>query len=183
MAAKIVGARYFLLKNRDLVFKGFLDGVVFDDDIFGVTGIIIGTGEPAGVSIGFNRWGLAACNSTVLATSDTAYDILMEHVLRESRTVDEAHERVTEELRAGARFQWGNFLLATPKEVAAIEIGDGVSEFERDSVMIARANHHLRLPTNELLKRAKAEEREAAGPIHTSQKRRQLAAKMLESAT
>jgi hypothetical protein len=46
-----------------------------------------------------------------------------------------------------------------------------------------RTNHHLQLPTTEQIKIASAEEREAAGPLHTSQARRQKASKMLESAT
>ncbi|MHA2603203.1 MAG: hypothetical protein AM324_013860 [Candidatus Thorarchaeota archaeon SMTZ1-83] len=183
LAAKIVGSRYFLLKNRDLVYKDFKDSVVFDDTIFGVTGIKIGTGEPAGVSIGFNKWGLSACNSTVLATSNKAYDMLMERVLRETKSLDQAHELVNEELQSGSRYQWGNFLLATHKEVGAIEIGEGVCEMERGPTMITRANHHLRLPTTETLKNASADEREAGGPIPMSQKRRQLASKMLEDAT
>ncbi|MFX1603951.1 MAG: hypothetical protein ACFFCK_10740 [Promethearchaeota archaeon] len=183
LGAKIVGNRYFLLKNRDLVYQDFKDTVVFDDTVFGVAGVKIGTGEPAGVSIGFNKWGLSACNSTVLATSDEAYDILMERVLRKAWSLDQAHELVNEELQSGNRYQWGNFLLATHEEVGAIEIGEGVCEIERSPIMITRANHHLRLPTMEALKKATDEEREAGGPIPTSQRRRQLVSRMLEDAT
>jgi len=32
--AKIVGDRYYLLKNRDLIWGGFRDSVVFDSDVF-----------------------------------------------------------------------------------------------------------------------------------------------------
>ncbi|UCH03911.1 MAG: hypothetical protein JSW05_10010 [Candidatus Thorarchaeota archaeon] len=183
LGAKIVGNRYFLLKNRDLVYKDFRDTVVFDDTIFGVTGVKIGTGEPAGVSIGFNKWGLSACNSTVLATSNKAYDVLMERVLREAKSLDRAYELVTDDLQSGSCYQWGNFLLATHEQVCAIEIGDGVCEIERSPMMITRANHHLRLPTMEALKKATDEEREAGGPIPTSQRRRQLVSRMLEDAT
>ncbi len=183
LGAKIVGDRYFLLKNRDLVYRDFRDTVVFDDTVFGVTGIKVGTGVPAGVSIGFNKWGLSACNSTVLATSNEAYDILMERVLREASSLDQAYRLVNEELQSGSRYQWGNFLLATHEEVGAIEIGEGVCEMERNPLMITRANHHLRLPTMETLKKATDEEREAGGPIPTSQRRRQLASRMLEDAT
>jgi hypothetical protein len=165
------------------VYRDFRDTVVFDDAIFGVTGVKIGTGEPAGVSIGFNQWGLSACNSTVLATSSTAYDILMERILRETKSLDGAYELVKDELQSGGRYQWGNFLLANHQEVGAIEIGEGVCELERDPKMITRANHHLRLSTMEVLKKATAEEREAGGPIPMSQRRRQLASKMLEDAT
>jgi len=183
LGAKIVGNRYFLLKNKDLVYRDFRDTVVFDDAIFGVTGVKIGTGEPAGISIGFNKWGLSACNSTVLATSNEAYDILMERVLREAKSLDQAQELVNDELQSGNRYQWGNFLLATHEEVGAIEIGEGVCEMERNPMMITRANHHLRLPTMEALKKATVEEREAGGPIPTSQRRRQLTSRMLEDAT
>ncbi|MHA2068071.1 MAG: carcinine hydrolase/isopenicillin-N N-acyltransferase family protein [Candidatus Thorarchaeota archaeon] len=134
-----------------------------------------------GVSIGVNRWGLSVCSSTVLANSETAYDLLLERVLRECKTIDEAVELVKADLESGNRYQWSNFIIATPKEVGAIEIGDGVMEVEKLPEMITRTNHHLILPTVEILKAASAAEREAGGPIQDSQHRRQEAAKMLET--
>ncbi len=170
-----------MLKNRDLVYPDFRDNAVFDDTVFAVTGVHIGSGVPMGVSIGVNRWGLSVCSSTVLANSDTAYDLLLERVLRECQSIDKAVVLVRTDLEGGNRYQWSNFVIATPKEVGAIEIGDGVMEVEKRSEMITRANHHLILPTVELLKAASAEEREAGGPIQDSQHRRQVAAKMLET--
>jgi hypothetical protein len=181
LGAKIIGPRYFMFKNRDLVYPDFKDGAVFDDAIFAVTGVHIGSGIPMGVSVGVNKWGLSVCSSTVLANSDTAYDLLLERVLRECRTIDDAVELVKNDLESGNRYQWSNFLIATPKEVGAIEVGDGIMEVEKLPEMITRANHHLKLPTVEILKEASAEEREAGGPIQDSQHRRQVAAKMLET--
>ncbi|MHA2071774.1 MAG: hypothetical protein ACW985_08310 [Candidatus Thorarchaeota archaeon] len=182
LAAKIIGPRYFMLKNRDLVYPDFKDHAVFDEAIFAVTGVHIGSGVPMGVSIGVNRWGLSVCSSTVLANSETAYDLLLEKVLRECKTIDEAVMLVNSDLESGNRYQWSNFILATPEEVGAIEIGDGVMEIEKLPEMVTRANHHLKLPTVEVLKAASPEEREAGGPIHDSQHRRQIASKMLETA-
>ncbi|MHA2004755.1 MAG: carcinine hydrolase/isopenicillin-N N-acyltransferase family protein, partial [Candidatus Thorarchaeota archaeon] len=174
--------RYFMLKNRDLVYPDFKDHAVFDEAIFAVTGVHIGSGVPMGVSIGVNRWGLSVCSSTVQANSETAYDLLLEKVLRECKTIDEAVMLVNSDLESGNRYQWSNFILATPEEVGAIEIGDGVMEIEKLPEMVTRANHHLKLPTVEVLKAASPEEREAGGPIHDSQHRRQIASKMLETA-
>jgi hypothetical protein len=182
LAAKIIGPRYFMLKNRDLVYPDFQDHAVFDDTIFAVTGVHIGSGVPMGVSIGVNRWGLSVCSSTVLANSETAYDLLLEKVLRECRTIEEAEELVRSDLEIGNMYQWCNFLLATLEEVGAIEIGDRIMEIERLPVMISRANHHLKLPTTEALKAASREEREAGGSIQDSQHRRQVASKMLDTA-
>ncbi len=182
IGAKIVGDRYLLFKNRDLVYEDYKDQCIFENDIFAVIGIKIGAGVDMGASIGVNRWGLAACNSTVLINSEEAYDVLMERLLRRAKTLDEAYDIVVNSLDGGERYQWGNFVIATPDEVGAIEIGDGTYEIESGSDSIARTNHHLILSTRDALLRASPEEREAGGPLNASQSRRQIAARMLESA-
>ncbi|MGY5861506.1 MAG: carcinine hydrolase/isopenicillin-N N-acyltransferase family protein [Candidatus Thorarchaeota archaeon] len=182
IGAKIVGDRYLLFKNRDLVYDNYKDQCIFEDDVFAVIGIKIGAGIDMGASIGVNRWGLAACNSTVLINSEEAYDVLMKRLLRSAKTLDEAYDIVVKSLDSGERYQWGNFVIATPDEVGAIEIGDGVCEIEHGSGSITRTNHHLILPTRDALLRASPEEREAGGPLSASQTRRQIAARMLESA-
>ncbi|MFW9846201.1 MAG: hypothetical protein ACFFD6_05610, partial [Candidatus Thorarchaeota archaeon] len=146
-----------------------------------VTGVHIGSGLHMGASIGVNKWGLSACSSTVLANSSTAYDTLLERLLMECRSFDEACELVQADLDNGNRYQWCNFIIAAPNLVGAIEIGDGVMAYEVGSDMITRANHHLKLPTNEALKSASRETREAGGPLQDSQRRRQAAARMLKS--
>ncbi|MCK4280074.1 MAG: hypothetical protein KAW94_05825 [Candidatus Thorarchaeota archaeon] len=182
IGAKIVGDRYLLFKNLDLVYVDYHNQCIFEDDIFAVIGIKIGAGIDMGASIGVNRWGLAACNSTVLINSEEAYDVLMERLLRRAKTLDEAYDIVIKSLDGGERYQWGNFVITTPDEVGAIEIGDGICEIERGSDSITRTNHHLILSTRDALLRASPEEREAGGPLSASQKRRQIAARMLESA-
>ncbi|MHA2424940.1 MAG: carcinine hydrolase/isopenicillin-N N-acyltransferase family protein, partial [Candidatus Thorarchaeota archaeon] len=181
--AKIIGDRYYLLKNRDLIWGGFRDSVVFDSDVFFVTGVNVGDGEPCGASFGFNKSGLAGCNTTVLVTPHAAYDALLERVLRETTTIEDAFELVREDLERGNRYQWCNFVLASPQGVGVIEIGDGVAVLEQDPRIINRTNHHLVLPTADILKRASLAEREAGGPISTSRTRRQEVAKMLSEAT
>jgi hypothetical protein len=181
--AKIIGNRYYLLKNRDLIWGGFRDSVIFDSDAFFVTGVNVSDGEPIGASFGFNKSGLAACNTTVLVTSHAAYDSLLERILRETKTIQEAFALVTADLESGNRYQWCNFVLASPKGVGAIEIGDGVAVLEQDPMVITRTNHHLILPTADILSQASLVEREAGGPIATSRGRRQEAAKLLSEAT
>ena len=181
--AKIIGNRYYLLKNRDLIWGGFRDSIVFEKEVFFVTGVDVSDGESCGASFGFNKFGLAGCNTTVLVTQDKAYDILLERILRETKTIDDSFQLVQNELERGNRYQWCNFVLASPLGVGAIEIGDGVAVIEKDPSIITRTNHHLILPTAEILRNASLAEREAGGPLVTSQSRRQEAAKLLAEAT
>ena len=181
--AKIIGDRYYLLKNRDLIWGGFRDTIVFENDVFFVTGVNVGDGELSGASFGFNRSGLAACNTTVLVTPHKPYDILLERILRETETIADAFELVEKDLESGERYHWCNFVLASPTGVGAIEIGDGVAVLEQDPEIITRTNHHLILPTADILSNASLAEREAGGPLITSQRRRQEASKLLSEAT
>ncbi|MHA2352406.1 MAG: hypothetical protein ACXABX_04740, partial [Candidatus Thorarchaeota archaeon] len=181
--AKIIGDRFYLLKNRDLIWGGFRDSIVFDEDVFFVTGVNVGDGEPCGASFGFNKYGLAGCNTTVLVTPHMAYDSLLERIFRQTETIDEAFELVRADLEGGNRYQWCNFVLASPEGVGVIEIGDGVAVLEKDLGIITRTNHHLVLPTADILRRASLAEREAGGPLTTSQRRRQEASKLLAEAT
>ncbi|MFW9982344.1 MAG: carcinine hydrolase/isopenicillin-N N-acyltransferase family protein, partial [Candidatus Thorarchaeota archaeon] len=159
------------------------DSVVFDSEVFFVTGVNVGDGEPCGASFGFNRYGFAGCNTTVLVTPDAPYDSLLERILREAKTIQEAFELVEDDLECGNRYQWCNFIIASPNGVGAIEIGDGVAVLEEDTRLITRTNHHLILQTADILKQASLAEREAGGPISTSRSRRQEAAKLIDDAT
>lgn len=183
VGAKIIGDRFYLLKNRDLIFGGFRDTIIFEDDVFYVAGVNPCEGEHTGAAFGFNRSGLAGCNTTVLVTPHRAYDILLERILRETRTIEDAFELVEKDLESGERYHWSNFILASPTGVGAIEIGDGVAVLEQDLNIITRTNHHLLLPTSDILRRASLAERETGGPLNTSQRRRQEAAKLLSEAT
>ena len=181
--AKIVGNRYLLAKNRDLVWTDFNDSILFEDDVFLVSGVDVSNAKTCGASIGVNRWGLSACNTTVLVTSDLPYDTLLEKILRQSKSVEEAFDLVRADMKSGSRYQWCNFVLASPQGLGAIEIGDGVCVLEQDYSMVTRTNHHLLLPTVEILKKASHAEREAGGPLSTSQRRRQEAARLLKDAS
>ncbi len=180
--AKVIGNRYLIFKNRDLIWPDFLDSVVFDDQVLLVEGADVESGLATGAAFGVNVHGLAAANTTVLISDDAPYDDLMERVLRNCVDIESAHELITTEIEAGFRYQWSNFILADPGQVAAVEIGTDHAEIELDSTMIVRTNHHLLLPTSDVLKRASAEAREAGGPLATSQKRRQIASNILASA-
>ncbi|MGY5852788.1 MAG: hypothetical protein RTU92_04400 [Candidatus Thorarchaeota archaeon] len=182
LAAKTLGGRMFLLKNKDLVYEEFQDTAVIDDTFFAITGVDIATSDPIGASIGFNKWGLAACSSTVLITDDQPYDSLLEEILKTTRDIDEANSLVIKRIEEGNRYQWCNIVLSTPSEVGVLEVGDGICNLERDSRMIVRTNHHLRLHTMEIIRNSSDEVREAAGPLHTSENRRQVAAKKLYNA-
>jgi hypothetical protein len=183
VGAKLIGDRYYLLKNRDLIWGGFRDTLVFEDDVFYVTGINVADGEFGGTSFGFNRFGLAGCNTTVLVTPHKQYDVLLERILRETKTIDDAYDLVQKELESGERYQWCNFVVASPSGVGAIEIGDGIAALEQNPKLITRTNHHLMLPTVDILRRASIAEREAGGSVNSSQRRCQDAANILSGAT
>ena len=182
IGAKRIGNRFLLFKNRDLIYPDFKDNLIFDNSVFAITGIKIGTGEPAGFSLGLNHYGLAACNANVLATEDIAYDVLLEKIIREADNIDKAYKIVNDAIQRGERYQWTNFILATPDEVAAIEIGYDICELEKDPTQMLRTNHHLKLPTIEIVKNASVEQREAGGKWPASRTRRQKAAGILQSA-
>lgn len=181
--AKRIGSRYFLFKNRDLIWEDFSDSVVYDRDVFLVRGADVAAGTTTGAAFGVNKHGLAAANTTVLVTSDAPYDILLERILRECEDIESAMTLVQADLARGSRYQWTNFILADRTMVAAIEIAEGDAQLETDLYMVTRTNHHLLLPTADRLRSESAERREAGGPLQTSQTRRQVAAKLLESAS
>ncbi|UCE09257.1 MAG: hypothetical protein JSW61_09785 [Candidatus Thorarchaeota archaeon] len=183
IGARRVGPRTFLFKNKDLVYEDFKDHAVFGEDYFAISGVNIQDGEQAGFSIGVNRAGLAACSATVLINNEKPYDVLLETIIREAADLDSAYEIVQTSLEEGHRYQWCNFAVATPLELGVIEIGDGVSDIEVDRDGLARANHHLKLPTTDIVSAASDEEREAGGPLGTSQRRRQDTSRMLRTAS
>ncbi|MHA1741825.1 MAG: carcinine hydrolase/isopenicillin-N N-acyltransferase family protein [Candidatus Thorarchaeota archaeon] len=182
IGAKRLGDRVVMFKNRDLLYRDFRDRVVFDSQTFGVVEVGIGTGEALGISIGGNSDGLAACTATVLATSDTPYDILVEEILRHDRSVDDALITVQDRLDSGGRYQWCNIVLATPDEVGVIELGPDGCRLQRDPTLVVRTNHHLLLPTAALVEVSSASERECAGPLSSSRRRYAVANRLAQQA-
>ncbi|MHA1906393.1 MAG: hypothetical protein ACW98Y_03785 [Candidatus Thorarchaeota archaeon] len=183
IGAKRLPGRLYLFKNRDLVYDDFKDRAIFNDRMFSVSGVDIAEGVERGISIGVNSSGFAVCSSSVLINDGAAYDILLEEILREANTISEAEDIVRKALDAGEEYQWCNFILGSIDEVGAIELSSDEYNLERDDIYVVRANHHLKLPTATILSTASIEEREACGPLPTSQERRQVASKMVEQAT
>lgn len=183
IGAKKLPGRLYLFKNRDLVSEDFKDKAIFNNRMFAVTGVDIADGVDRGISIGINRSGLAVCSSSVLINEGAAYDILLEEILNGANTIAEAEKIVKKALDAGEEYQWCNFILGSLSEVGAIEISSDAYHLERDDDFVVRTNHHLNLPTTDIVQNASEEEREACGPIDTSQHRRQVASKMMDSAT
>ena len=182
LGAKKLPGRFYLFKNRDLTYSDFRNNLVFDERIFAVTGVDIATGTSIGASVGVNSSGLAVCSSTVLINNEVPYDLLLEQILREADDLDSAANIVQSQLDSGSRYQWCNIVIASLEEVGVIEIGDGISAVERDEVFVTRANHHLKLDTTDRIQSATSEEREAGGPLDTSQHRRQTVSKMIADA-
>ena len=155
IGAKILdpGREFLLFKNRDFTRVHFDDRVRLSNTVFGVLGLETWDGiDPAsdrysGFSIGFNAH-LTCCDSNVRMMPDSAsYDRLVELVVENCTTVEEAVLCVRDQVRE-SRFSWSNLLVATPEGVAALEIRDRHVEVERSPVLVARANHHVCLGPN-----------------------------------
>ena len=71
-----------------------------------------------------------------------SYDVLVEHVVEQCTTVDEAIALVAR-LIDERRFAWGNLIVATAHEVAALEVRDRHLEVTRSQAWVARANHQV----------------------------------------
>jgi len=183
IGAKKLPGRLYLFKNRDLVYEDFKDRAVFTDRMFAVTGVDIAEGIEKGVSIGVNSSGLAVCSSSVLINEGAAYDILLEEILNDANSISEAEEIVKIALDAGEEYQWCNFVLGSLQEVGVIEVSSDAYHLEEDEHFVVRTNHHLKLPTATVVQNASEEQREACGPLSTSQNRRQVASKIVENAT
>ena len=177
-----VDERRFLFKNRDLVYSDFKDTAQFDDEAFLVTGVDIAAGKPTGASIGINNYGVMIASSTVLISKDPPYDDLLESLLREAKSLNEAISIVQDDLDSGSEYQWCNFVISDFEKVGVIEIGHGEMASESHVRMAVRTNHHLKLPTSKLIESAQPEMREAAGSLTASQYRLQVAYQMLEGA-
>ncbi len=183
IGAKRFPERFYMFKNRDLVYPDFVDHLIYDERVFAIGGVNIADGSESGVSIGINSSGLALCSATVLINDDLPYDPLIEQILRDADNIGQAEEIVGEAFDAGKHYQWCNIVIGSLDEVGVIEIGPEGYALERDDIYITRANHHLKLATTEVVKRASKKGREAAGPLSDSQVRRQVASTMTKDAT
>ena len=181
IGAKVISNHFFLFKNKDLRYNDFKDQAIFDDNIFAVTGVNIGTGELSGASIGINRWGLAACSANVLATSDQSYDLLLDKILRYSRSINDAYRIISDSFRNGESFQWCNIVVATLDGLSVFEVGPRIVDKEEHIKQVVRTNHHIMLPTKFNLSELNKEEKELENRILLSEKRRQQASKLIEN--
>jgi hypothetical protein len=180
IGAKIIGKKLFMFKNRDLRYENFKDQATFDDHLFAVTGVNIGTDELVGVSIGVNRWGLAACSANVLITNDAPYDILLDRILRNSKNIQDVTSIVSNSFQFGESYQWCNIITATHEGIAAFEIGPKKFDKEEHVDKLVRTNHHILLPTKKDLLAAKPEERECGGTYALSEKRRRKTTQLID---
>ncbi|MBS3795603.1 MAG: hypothetical protein KGY80_11935 [Candidatus Thorarchaeota archaeon] len=171
-----------MFKNKDLLNKNHVDNLVFNNQMFAVSGVVIGSGERAGVSIGINKHGLAGCSATVLPTEDRPYDHLLENIIQVADDIDSAYQIVEDKISSGIAYQWCNLVLGDSRSVAAIEISNNQCKLERSDDYVVRTNHHVLLNTIDDLKAARAEKRGASGPVWKSRRRRQKAERELAAA-
>jgi hypothetical protein len=150
--AKILnyGHEFLLFKNRDFTRAHFEDHVRYDARVFGALGLETWDGDDptadrfSGFSIGCNAL-LACCDSNVrMLPCAESYDVLVEYVVEQCVTVDEAIALVAG-LAAERCFAWGNLIVATAHEVAALEVRDRHVHITRGAAWAARANHHVSL--------------------------------------
>jgi hypothetical protein len=147
------GREFVLFKNRDFKRDHFEDRLSLTDTAFGVLSLethnSIDTSHDrfSGFSIGCNR-DLICCDSNVKTVGNGEnYDRLVQAVVENTQTVDEAIQCVRDLVEQND-YSWANMLVATPSEVAAIEVRDGRIAVERAPQFIARSNHHICLGVN-----------------------------------
>ncbi len=148
--AKILrpGREFILFKNRDFRRAHFDDRLTVNDHAFGVLGLETWDGDSpdadrfSGYSIGFNAH-LACCDSNVRTVEGgDNYDKLVQAVVEHCATIDEAIAQVRQ-MASERLYCWANMGVVTPDGVAALEVRGEHVEVERNSVSIARANHHV----------------------------------------
>jgi hypothetical protein len=150
--AKILdnGRTVIVFKNKDFKVISHSDKISMEHThAFGVRGVDLGTQKIAGFSIGVNEYGLVAVNSNILSTSDPPYDLLTERIVLEARTIEEAINICEHEIQEARNYQWCNMVIATPKQLAAIEMKSSDLAIARSSDFLVRTNHHLILNTIE----------------------------------
>ena len=141
-----------VFKNKDFKVKSHRDELSFEhSNAFGVRGVNLRIKKAAGFSIGVNQYGLVAMNSNILATPDSPYDLITERIVSEAKTVDDAIEICKQEVQGRKKYQWCNMVVATPKQLVAIELTSSELATARSNDYLVRTNHHLILKTNEAI--------------------------------
>ncbi|UCE12572.1 MAG: hypothetical protein JSV04_10295 [Candidatus Heimdallarchaeota archaeon] len=145
-----------IFKNKDFQVESHSDGLLLEHShAFGVRGVNLHNLEMGGVSIGVNQYGLAAVNSNILSTTDTPYDLLTERIILESKTIADAIEICENEFQKSMKYQWCNMVIASPEELAAIELTSSDLSVDRSQDHLVRTNHHILLNTNEVIGNSK----------------------------
>jgi len=140
-----------VFKNKDFKVKNYIDKLSFEHShAFGVRGHNLHIQKAAGFSIGVNQYGLVAVNSNILATSDSPYDLITERIVLEAKSTDEAIAICEQEIQT-MDYQWCNMVIATPQQLAAIELTSSEIATEQSKDYLVRTNHHLILKTNEAI--------------------------------
>ena len=146
-----------LFKNRDLETKNYQEEVFYDMDCFGIRGLDRNSGEPAGIALGVNRYGLSVATTNIMATSHPSYDILAEQILMFAKSAEDGLAMTVDHLKGGREYQWGNLVLADDDSMLIIEIAGGEHSIEWSERKVLRTGHHIMLDTEEVLKRSSTE--------------------------
>lgn len=174
------GQTVIVFKNKDFEVESHSDRLAMEQPhAFGVRGADVDTYELAGLSIGVNQHGLVAVNSHVLSTPDEPYDLVTERIVLEAKTVDEAIAICEEESQGDTSYQWCNMVVATPEQLAAIELTSSELATARSSGHLVRTNHHhLLLNTADAVVSDRGQQ-----ALENSEKRSEWTKKMLENAS
>lgn len=175
--AKILndGQQTVIFKNKDFQVGSHTDGLLLEySHAFGIKGVNLLNLKMGGVSIGVNRYGLAAVNSNILSTTDNPYDLITERIILECKTVTDAIEICENEFRSSTKYQWCNMVVASPEELVAIELTSSDLAIDRSKDHLVRTNHHVLLNTRGVIGNSK---------LNNSRIRYNHAKNLLESAS
>jgi hypothetical protein len=130
----------FFFKNRDLSREHLANRLMtFEStpDSYVLRGINLVTGDPEGVSIGVNRYGICVANTHVVSTRDVTYDLLCEEIVRQARHQSDP-PRIVADFVKRMSVQGGRILVASREWAFLIEVyeaGYRIAPVEGDFVM------------------------------------------------
>jgi hypothetical protein len=119
-----IPGRLFFFKNRDLSREHLVHRLMtFEStpDSYVLRGINLETGDPEGVSIGVNRYGICVANTHVVSTRDVTYDLLCEEIVRRARSRSDP-PRIVADFIKRTSVQGGRILVASREWAFLIEV-------------------------------------------------------------
>jgi hypothetical protein len=155
-------------KNRDLPGEYLANRLTVyqsTPEIHMLRGVNLETGESEGVSIGVNRHRVCVANTHVVSTTDVAYDLLCERLVREARNRGDVPRTVADFLDQHA-VQGGRLLVSSPEWTFLVEVFGDQFEIQEIEGNCAITNDFSLLPHS--VERPEVRERSSASRLEVA---------------